>query len=58
MTKLKIWYYTTIRTEDDEAKIYKSYPEEIEHEGKKRTITLRKDSYEEIEGRENRDQME
>lgn len=58
MAKLKIWYYTTIRTEDDETKIYNSYPEEIEHEGKKRIITLRKDSYEEIEGSEHRDQME
>ena len=58
MTKLKIWYYTTIRTEDDEAKIYNSFPEEIEHEVKKRIKILRKDSYEEIEGKENRDQME
>jgi len=58
MVKLKIWYYTTIGTENDVDKIYDDYPQEIEHEGKKRIITLRKDFYEEIKGREYSDQME
>lgn len=58
MVKLKIWYYTTIRTEDDEDKIYNSYPKDIEHEGKKRIIILKKDSYEEVKGSEHIDQME
>ena len=58
MVKFKIWYYTTIRTEDNKDKVYNSFPEEIEHEGKKRTIRLIKDSYEEIRGSEYIDQME
>ena len=58
MVKLKIWYYTTIRTDEDNNKIYNSFPDEIEHEGNKRIIRLNKDSYEEIIGSENIDQME
>ena len=58
MVKLKIWYYTTIRTDEDDDKVYKSFPDEIEHEGKKRIIRLNKDSYEEIRGSDHIDQME
>jgi len=58
MVKLKIWYYTTIRTENDEDKLYNSYPEEIEHESRKRVIRLVKDSYEEVRTSEYSDQME
>jgi hypothetical protein len=48
MTKLKIWYYTTIDSEDNDAKVFDDYPDEIEHEGKKRKIRLTKDYYENI----------
>jgi len=58
MTKIKIWYYTTIRTEDDKDEIYDSYPDEIEHDGKKRIIKLIKDSFEEVKGSGYSDQME
>ena len=48
MPKLKIWYYTTINTEDNEDRIFDSFPDEIEHEGKKRIIKLTKDSFETV----------
>ena len=48
MPKLKIWYYTIIKTEDNEDRVFDSYPDEIEHEGKKRIIRLTKDSYEAV----------
>jgi hypothetical protein len=46
MVKLKIWYYTTIKTDDTEEKVFKSYPDEIEHDARKGKITLYKDSIE------------
>ena len=48
MPKIKIWYYTTIKTEDDGGSIFNSFPDEIEHEGKKRIIRLTKDSFETV----------
>lgn len=48
MEKLKIWYYTTIKTEDNETQVFDNYPDEIEHVGKKRTIRLTKDYFEKI----------
>ena len=46
MPKLKIWYYTTINTEEDENRVFDSFPDEIQHEGKRRMIRLTKDSIE------------
>lgn len=48
IVKLKIWYYTTIKTEDNEINAYDSFPDEIEYEGKKRLIKLTKDSFEKV----------
>jgi hypothetical protein len=48
MKKFKIWYYTTIKTDEDTEEIYSNYPDEIEHEGKKRVIRLTKDSIEDV----------
>ena len=49
MAKIKIWYYTTIKTEGNGVDEFKSLPEEIEHEGKKRIIKLKKESFETVE---------
>jgi hypothetical protein len=48
MKKIKIWYYTLVKTEDSGGSVYGSFPDEIEHEGKKRIIKLTKDSFETI----------
>ena len=48
MEKIKIWYYTTIKTEGTGVEEFNSLPEEIEHEGKKRIIRLIKESFETV----------
>jgi hypothetical protein len=48
MTRMKIWYYTTVRADGSEEDIFKSFPEEIHYEAKKGNIRLVKDSIETI----------
>jgi hypothetical protein len=43
MNKFKIWYYTTVKTEESMESVYENYPDNIEHEGRKRVIKLTKD---------------
>ena len=46
MPKMKIWYYTTVKSEDSEGDVFKSFPEEINYEGKRGKIKLVKDTIE------------
>jgi hypothetical protein len=48
MKQMKIWYYTTFRTDDSEEDIFKSFPEEIHYEAKRGKIRLVKDTIETI----------
>ena len=48
MVKLKIWYYTTIKTDESEERIFDSYPDEIEHDTRRGKMTLYKDSIETV----------
>ena len=48
MKKIKIWYYTIIKTDGSGVEEFNSLPEEIEHEGKKRIIRLTKESFETV----------
>jgi len=48
MERMKIWYYTTVRTDDSEEYVYKSFPDEIIYESKRGKIRLNKDAIETI----------
>ena len=48
MAKIKIWYYATVEALDNEGSVFEDYPVEIVHEGKKRTIKLHKDYFENV----------
>ena len=48
MKQMKIWYYTTFRTDDPEEDIFKSFPEEIQYQAKRGNIRLVKDTIETI----------
>jgi hypothetical protein len=46
MTKMKIWYYTIVKSDDSEDEVFNSYPEEINYKGKRKIIRLVKDNIE------------
>ena len=48
MVKIKIWYYTTVDTLNDEGATFNDYPDDIVHEGKTGTIRLHKDNFESV----------
>lgn len=46
MAKMRIWYYTTIKSDDSEGVVFNSFPEEINYRGKGKMIRLVKDNIE------------
>ena len=50
MTRMKLWYYTTVRADGSESEedVFKRFPEEIQYEAKKGNLRLIKDTIETI----------
>lgn len=48
MERLKIWYSTTIRTDDTEEYVFKNFPDEITYEARRGKIRLVKEAIETV----------